>query len=207
MSVCLQTKMGDANVYVWNITESEEELAALVPYNCSGDMASMSSARRRKEWLAVRALLAEVFGKDERICYDEWGKPFLASGSGFITVSHTDGYALIAYSEEVEVGADIELLSRDVTRVAGKYVPEIELEDYKCNSMLLLRWCVCEALFKLVGDVEGTYKENIRMRPVRPRSSGSLKVVLYDDNAETIDDCKYTAYYMKAGELLICCVQ
>lgn len=206
MPLSLQTKMGDANVSVWSITETEEELVNLVPYDCSHALASMSGERRRKEWLAVRALLAEVCGSDERICYDEWGKPFLASGSGFITVSHTDGYALIAYSEEVEVGADIELISRDVTRVARKFVPEIEIEDYKCNSMLLLRWCVCEALFKLVGDVEGTYKDNIRMKPLRPRSSGSMTVVLYD-SADDIGGCKYTANYMKAGDLLICCVQ
>ena len=53
----------DARIYVWEITETEEELMATtsVPDNELEELQYTRSEARRKEKLATRALLNEIF--------------------------------------------------------------------------------------------------------------------------------------------------
>src|ERR1035437_1255385 len=46
-----------------------------------------SSTSRKLEYLSVRALLAELIGKETKIVYNKNNKPFLSDGSRFISRS------------------------------------------------------------------------------------------------------------------------
>lgn len=208
MPLFKEFKIGDIDVAVWKITETAEELSSLVAPECVAEAVLMKSCSRRLEWLAVRVLLARLCGKDARIVYDECGKPFLVGADGFISISHTRDYVLLAHSFSAPFGVDMELSSRDASVVARKFMKEPDvasLSPETANKALLIRWCVCEALFKLVGNVGGTYKDNVMLSSPFPASDGSLAVSL--NGCREVPDNEYVAHCFDEDGLIIVCLQ
>ena len=208
MPLFKEFKIGDIDVAVWKITETTEELSSLVAPECAVEVAHMKSCSRRQEWLAVRVLLARLCGKDARIVYDECGKPFLVGADGFISISHTRDYVLLAHSFSAPFGVDMELSSRDASVVARKFMKEPDvasLSPETANKALLIRWCVCEALFKLVGNVGGTYKDNVLLLSPFPAPDGSLTVSL--KGCRELPDSDYAARCVEEDGLVIVFLQ
>jgi phosphopantetheinyl transferase len=82
------------DVWVWKITETTDELSQLVPEGLACyAREKFASEKRRAEWLAVRVIMAQLFGDSAHIVYDVAGKPSIEGVSGYISVSHTKGYA------------------------------------------------------------------------------------------------------------------
>lgn len=175
-----QYNINGIEVAVWRMTETLDELIALVPEECAGVCrAKFSSEKRCKEWLAVRAMFARLFGPDARVVYDAAGKPSLEGLDTFISISHTDGYAAIACSRGTEIGLDIELLSRNVLSAAGRFMQRECLEGMssdEANRVALCHWCSKEALFKITGDLGGNFKDNISVGCSAVGDCGSLPV-------------------------------
>lgn len=165
MPLFRQYEIGGAKVSVWKITETLEELHALVPKECADFCRGESFHEKRSlEWLAVRAMLAQLFGDTVRVVYDCSGKPMLEGVGLFISISHTDGYAAVACSRDFEVGLDVELISRNVLAVATRFMQRDILEGLPpmdANRVALCHWCAKEALFKITGDLGGNFKDNI----------------------------------------------
>ena len=166
-----QYRLGGADVAVWRITETLDELLGMVPEDCAVyALDAFSSEKRRVEWLAVRAVLARLFGNGARVVYDAAGKPVLEGACGHISVSHTSGFAVVAFSRDGEVGVD-------VLPVAGRFMQLEHLEGLqRCESgfVALVHWCAKEALFKIVGDLGGNFKDNILVGIFDPHRSGSV---------------------------------
>lgn len=208
MPLFKEFKIGDIDVAVWKITETTEELSSLVAPECTAEAVHMKSCSRRQEWLAVRVLLARLCGKDARIVYDDCGKPFLVGADGFISISHTRDYVLLAHSFSAPFGVDMELSSRDASVVARKFMKEPDvasLSPETANKALLIRWCVCEALFKLVGNVGGTYKDNVLLLSPFPAPDGSLTVSL--KGCRELPDSDYAARCVEEDGLVIVFLQ
>ena len=194
---------GDVSVAVWAITETEGELLAMLPAEYSCTLAGVVGNGRRLEWLAVRALLVSLFGPHERIVYDGAGKPSLASGKCRISISHTDGYALLAYGGS-PFGVDVELVDRNLLPLARRVLRDDEawIATAECaNEMLLMRWCVSESLFKLVGNLGGTFRDNILMESAPLSCSGSIAVSLTGVRSGYGDG--FVAEYRKVDGLLV----
>ena len=194
---------GDVSVAVWAIRETEEELLAKLPAEYSCMISGIGSSKRRLEWLAVRALLLSLFGPHERIVYDGAGKPSLASGKYSISISHTDGYALLAYGG-CPFGMDAELMDRNLLPIAKRLLRDDEawVATAECaNEMLLMRWCVSESLFKLVGNVGGTFRDNILMESVPLSCPGNISVLLSGVHSCYGDG--FVAEYRKLDGLLV----
>ena len=208
MPLYKEFKIGDIDVAVWKITETTEELSSLVASECAAEAGQMKSCSRRQEWLAVRVLLARLCGRTARIVYDECGKPSLAGADGFISISHTRGYALLAHSLSQPFGVDMELSSRDASVAARKFMKESDLASLSpetANKAMLIRWCVCEALFKLVGNVGGTYKDNVLLLSPFPAPDGSLTVSL--KGCRELPDSDYAARCVEEDGLVIVFLQ
>lgn len=199
--------MGDIGVAVWKITETAEELSSLVAPDCAAEAALIGGEVRRREWLAVRALVACLYGNAARILYNIDGKPSLAGVDEYISISHTKGYALLARSSRAPLGVDVELASRDVSAVAAKFMKrsdELSLSPAFAKKAMLIRWCVCEALFKLVGDVGGTYKDNVFLESSLPGPDGTIAVELRGCNG--CPDCSFSTTCIETEGLCIVCV-
>lgn len=204
MPLYKEFKIGDIDVAVWKITETTEELSSLVASECAAEAGQMKSCSRRQERLAVRVLLARLCGSTARIVYDECGKPSLAGADGFISISHTHGYALLAHSLSQPFGVDMELSSRDASVAARKFMKESDvasLSSETANKAMLIHWCVCEALFKLVGNVGGTYRDNVSLSSPFPASDGSLAVSL--KGCREVPDNEYVAHCSDEDGLII----
>ena len=193
------------DVWVWKITETADELSLLVP----GEQAcyareAFASEIRRAEWLAVRAIVAQQFGDKARVVYDVAGKPSIEDVAGYISVSHTKGYAAVAFSRECEVGVDVELVSRDVLPVAGRFMPAESLDVFPSverNKVALLNWCAKEALFKITGDLGGNFKDNISVGELGSGERGRVTLTL--TGVDCFGEPLFVADYSFCEELLV----
>jgi len=76
---------------VWKIEEDIDTLLGMVVLDNEekNKYKSFTSTSRKLEFLSVRALLSELIGRDARIVYNKFNKPFLKDGSRFISISHS----------------------------------------------------------------------------------------------------------------------
>lgn len=164
---------------VWHITESENELEYLSGCTAS---AHASSPARRLEYLAVRSLMVSMDLDPETLAYQPSGKPYLRNTPGTISVSHTKNYAAIAFSEQSNVGIDIEQRSERVVRVRHKFMHPEEEDAVTKSAMdtstaLLVHWCAKEAVFKAVPEENIDFSHEIRVVRIpvlQPLSDGTI---------------------------------
>ena len=193
------------DVWVWKITETADELSLLVPEGLACyARGKFASEKRRAEWLAVRAIMAQLFGDSAHIVYDDAGKPSIEGVTGYISVSHTKGYAAVAFSRECEVGVDVELLSRDVLPVAARFMHVESLDLFppvKRNRVALVNWCAKEALFKITGDLGGNFKDNISVGELGSGERGRVTLTLM--GVDCLGEPLFVADYSFCEELLV----
>lgn len=169
----------NAAVALWRIEESKEELSFLVGSETMSELAALGygSDKRRVEWLAVRVLLAHLFGEAVRLKYHGDGRPFVEGFSGDISISHTSGWVAVAISADGRIGVDVELRSRNALNAASHFVRDEQLqaiESSSPNEAALLCWIAKEALFKVVGNLGGNFKENISVAPFKMCEEGII---------------------------------
>lgn len=167
---------------VWKITETIEELSSLVADEEQLTYANEAfcGEKRRREWLATRLLARRMFGENISIEYESSGRPYI-NAKGFISISHTNDYVAVAYSCDIPVGVDIERRDRDMSRSAARFVDEEELDAMDAvrrNDSLLLHWSVKEAVYKITGNLGGSFRDNIKIAPFRLENRGVLNVFL-----------------------------
>ena len=127
-----------AEIAVWQITETEEELKAIssTPSDEMEEISWIKSESLRKQRLAVRALLNELFDEKVYLNHHDNGKPFLENRSTNISITHTDKYVAVILHETEDVGIDIESLDRDFTAVELKALSEEEMSSWAFIGVL-----------------------------------------------------------------------
>jgi 4'-phosphopantetheinyl transferase len=184
---------------VWKI---EEELNTLLEYveldnEEKKKYKGFRSNSRKLEFLSVRALLAELLGKEAIIVYNKNNKPFLKDGSHFISISHSHKLTAILLSTNEKVGIDLEYMSVNISAFAFKFMnrkekvtKDPELRKYH----LYIHWCSKEALYKIC-DKEGiSIRNNIIIEPFKLMDSGELKGRVHSDKIKESFDLFYTRY-------------
>lgn len=208
MPLLRQYKIGGAEISVWKITETVDELSLLVPKDIAAVcFEKFSSEKRCLEWLAVRAMVAQLYGPAVRVVYDASGKPELAGADISISISHTEGYAAIACSRDFILGLDVERPTRSVLSVAERFMQADMLRDMlpdDANRLALCHWCAKEALFKITGNLGGNFKDNISVDCSGINESGtlSLELVGLECGGSFIADYRFVD-----GLLLVLCRQ
>lgn len=149
------------SIGIWHIVESKENLLEMhVDRGFDAtNVIKTKSELRLKQWLAVRLLLHEFY-QDVEISYNKFGKPFL-SNKVEISISHAGDYAVIALNTSKKCGIDIEKISSKVNRIKHKFLNAKELEIAKTVEELTLFWCAKEALYKLYGEKELIFNEQL----------------------------------------------
>ena len=82
----------DATIAVWQITETEQELIDLssTPSDEMEEISFLGSESLRKQRLAVRALLNELFEEKVYLSHHDNGKPYLENMVTNISITHTN---------------------------------------------------------------------------------------------------------------------
>ena len=173
-------------IAIWHITESADELYALLDTpRYDSALAAIHHEARRTEWLAVRVLVSEVLGNDKEIAYHASGKPYLIDDSWQISISHTKGYAAIAYHRTHGVGIDVERISTRVERIADRFThPDEALYIDACDEQgrmmqHLINWSAKETLYKCVEHpLAADFKNTFCISPYRMEQEGELAAIL-----------------------------
>lgn len=165
---------------VWKIEEDIDSLLSLVVLE-NGDkkrFKDFASTSRKLEFLSVRALLAELLGKEARIVYNKNNKPFLKDGSRFISITHSHKLTAIITSLDEKVGIDLEYMSSNISAFAFKFLNRREKvtknqDDRKYH--LYVHWCAKESLYKIC-DKEGiNFRKDITIEPFELKESGEIR--------------------------------
>ena len=203
MAIYLQKELENtAKIAVWKITETEEELIELssTPSDEMEEISFIKSESLRKQRLAVRALLNELFGEKVYLAHHDNGKPHIENDSINISISHTEKYVAVILDQNDEVGIDIESLDRDFSAVEKRALSEDEIDDLDDDKMeknfqLAIYWCAKEAIFKKISKYNVDFAEQIEIEKFRNNEEGELEATfIHKDGYEEEYKLEYITF-------------
>lgn len=175
---------------IWKVTETMDEFRFLLTdKSITPDFDNYKSPSRRLEFLAVRALLASILGKECKICHRPSGKPYMDSSDSRISISHTKGYVAVSIHPFKEVGIDIEFFSDRVRKVVDRFVGTDEMKlfeefgqkyfgelsaDKLFTCLYLLSWSAKETMFKMMGEDEVDFINHLHIESIQMPLGGDL---------------------------------
>ena len=190
MPLYLRKKLeNEAEIGVWQITETEEELIGLsaTPTDEMEEISFIRSESLRKQRLAVRSLLNVLFDEKVYLSHHDNGKPYIENNPINISITHTEKYVAVILHDEEEVGIDMESLDRDFSAVEKKALSEDEIDDLsddRRNEQLAIYWCAKEAIFKRVSVYNLDFAEQIEIERFRPRGEGELEATFINKDED-----------------------
>jgi 4'-phosphopantetheinyl transferase len=193
MPVILQKKY-DNNIHlaVWQITESHNELQAMLPSTILTDaeLASISNEQKQIEFfcsrLTIRHLAKHLGIKYLGIKKDEYGKPYLVGSDWQMSLTHTANYVAAVMHPTNALGMDMEKPSDKIRRIAKKVFSEKEIIDAEDDlEKLCILWSAKEALYKLYGKRQVFFIEHLMISEFKKNATeitGRLKINDLDEN-------------------------
>lgn len=175
-----QFKSNNADILIWEITESADELIGVLSnFECyKTEYESIKTDKRRIEFLAARVAINQLLAYEKMIVYDTSGKPFLKDEKTFISISHSKKWlALIAHPEH-KTGIDIECPTEKIVQVYKRFLnptEQKELYDEENSVKLQLAWSAKEALFKIIGDSAVDFAKQLHIFPFELKDEGYIK--------------------------------
>lgn len=168
------------SIAIWKIEESEEVLLSYFStlketfYN---QISSMGSPKRIKEFLSVRILISKLLGFENDVCYDKNGRPSLVERTEQISISHTQGYAVVILHPFHRVGVDIEQFREKIFRVKYKFLSTKELSQVDVNNelkYLTLIWSAKETLYKISENYLVEFDQDMEVESLQICSKGNM---------------------------------
>ena len=164
------------------------------------EISFIKSESLRKQRLAVRALLNELFGEKVYLAHHDNGKPYIENDSINISISHTEKYVAVILDQNDEVGIDIESLDRDFSAVEKRALSEDEIDDLDDDKMeknfqLAIYWCAKEAIFKKISKYNVDFAEQIEIEKFRNNEEGELEATfIHKDGYEEEYKLEYITF-------------
>jgi len=132
--------------------------------------ANISHPDKKKEWASSRLAIAAAL-ETLQIPYpgffkDEHGKSQSMSGYGFVSLTHTLGYAAAIYHRENPVGIDMDFIREKILRIGFRFLDETELNFLEKDPIhYTMAWSAKESIFKCQGKKGISFRENILLEP------------------------------------------
>jgi 4'-phosphopantetheinyl transferase len=196
----------DTFIGLWKIEENPAELENQLQLKDHelGVLRSLQGNKRNLHWLATRVLLRKMLNTEDYIdCRpDENGKPILLNLPHHISLSHSYDYAAVMISKEKRVGIDIEIIKTKIERVKNKFMTDEELsfiDNKNPIEHLYACWCAKEALYKLNGKKETSFKDNIRLQAFEYAEKGKLNGHINKKDSAS----NYTIFYKRFEDYMV----
>lgn len=189
-----------AEISVWEITESEDELLSIIsiPNEELEELFIIKSEARRREKLAVRALLNTVFNDKVYLGHHDNGSPFIQNNLTHISITHTTRFVAIITHPTEDVGIDIESINRDFSPVEKKALSDEEREDLSDknrNLQLAIYWCAKEAMYKRMSQHGVDFAKQMEIEKFNPREEGDIEATFINkDGSEEEFDLEYEIF-------------
>jgi phosphopantetheinyl transferase len=162
----------DGLIGVWQLTESSIELLPNFTIEELADSVFLkyTHEKRKVEWLATRVLIKKLIGFDFSITYSNSGKPIIDHAIyKHLSISHSRDFVAIILHQHLNVGIDIENITRNYNPIEQRYLSEVELlQVNKTPRNQCIYWCAKEAIFKLVPEDGVEFRQQIQISPFNP---------------------------------------
>jgi phosphopantetheinyl transferase len=196
---------GDCTVLLRPITEDEPTLLQGLELTPSeqDDLSGIHHPAQRVEWLACRTAIRQLIQRQE-VAYvglhkDEFGKPHLVGLPWSISLSHTSGWAAAVLHRSRPVGIDIEPIRDQFRRVVPRVLSTDEIAHANGDpGRLAVYWCAKEALYKLYGKRNLTFRDHLYIEPFADGASVLTGHVRLPNN-----EAKLTIHCLKTGPGLL----
>jgi 4'-phosphopantetheinyl transferase len=205
MPVILKIERKDGQrTAVWEIKEDEHTLLEKASLNKTAleTFPLTTNPGRRLEWLAVRALLKELYPRGlPTIAYLKNGKPVLIDHTDKISISHSGKMVAIALHSDRNPGIDIEILHPRILKIATRFLGVMEKEysgTHPTIEQLTIIWGAKEVMFKVYEHGGISFKNDFRIRPFTLSEKGPLEGFIDKDTIVTIP-----MEYIKIGNFIL----
>jgi 4'-phosphopantetheinyl transferase len=173
---------------IWKVEETIDELQAQLMLNQQelDFFSTLKKGKRNLHWLAGRVMIRTLLETSDfiQVKEDEFGKPYLPDFDYEISISHSYDYAGVMIGKH-KVGIDIEKMKKDLMSLAPKFLslPEINnLNPIDHSKQLYVNWCAKEALYKLYGKKELSFRHNIIIKGFDFSSKNMIQAEIRKDN-------------------------
>lgn len=189
---------------IWEISETKEELMEEINLS-KKDLKELDEIKiqsKKLQWLCVRMLLKNMLGYQPQIIYTNKGKPFLGNSQLKISVSHSDKFVALIINKKEETGIDIEKISNKPFRIKNKFLSSNELldiTDLDTLEKLHVYWGAKESLYKVYGEKEIIFKEDLFISPFKYFNNGEITGSIKKNNLQR----SYLLKYKKIQDYLL----
>lgn len=191
---------------VWEITETPDVLLQKVGLNAEEEKLynGFKNDVRRMHWLSYRVLLKELITDKEysHVIYDEFGKPYLQHDSHFLSVSHSGKYSAAIVSRDYPVGIDIEITHPKIERIVHKFLSDKEQQsigkEFRMEK-LYVYWGAKESLYKLYGERNLLFQEEMYLQPFDYKGQGSFNGEIKTEKFRK----EFVLYYEKLNDYML----
>lgn len=132
-------------------------------------------AKREAEKRSISLIVRELYGSDEKIEYDPFGKPHLTEKGDHISLSHSGPYYALLTHKQKPVGIDIQFPTEKLFRIRKKFLNPDELRF--CGENIrrhLLCWSAKESIYKMHGRPGVSLRTAIDVLPFEEGNSGVI---------------------------------
>ncbi len=198
MPVIEKIQSSESIIGVFQLQETIDELEKLYSdiRNSDEQIRSFQHEKRKREWLAVRILIAQLLETDFAIEYDKNGRPNIRHEKyHYLSISHSSEYVAVYIHQTKSVGIDIESLDRRFAYVEKKYLSEDELVQVQNHPHFrAIYWCCKEAIFKWAGREGVDFRKQINIKPFLPDSEQIIQADFYDIRANYVVQLRFIIF-------------
>ncbi|HBH07138.1 MAG TPA: hypothetical protein DDX92_11110 [Flavobacteriales bacterium] len=149
--------------------------------------------KRKAERQSISLIIRNIYGPEERVQYDEHGKPHLTANTDHISISHSGPFFALLSNKQKSVGIDIQFPTKKLFRIREKYLSSDELKF--CEGDIhrhLLCWSAKESIYKMNGIPGVSLRSDIDILPFSVGNSGIISGKLRASKEELNVDLAYS---------------
>ena len=194
---------------IWQIAESSTELLPTVQLSESEKKSPgiIKNEKRKREFLAVRALIKKIIDTDSTIIYENSGRPRLKNSKKNISISHSAELAVVFLSDR-NAGIDVENTNRNIAPLVKRFLLKEELEQTENSSdkqlMQTIYWSAKEAIFKCTSEEKILFNRQIHIHPFTLNNEGNFRGELKIKNRTFYFDI---SYFRVGNNVVVYCVE
>jgi phosphopantetheinyl transferase len=189
-------KIDSSSALAVKIIESQEDHSLdFLSFREKLSFANISHPDKKKEWATARLAISDAL-KALEVPYpgffkDEHGKSQAMNGQGYVSLTHTPGYAGAIFHREQPVGIDMDLVREKILNIGSRFLDPSELDFLQKDPVhFTMAWSAKESIFKCQGKRGVSFRENILLEPFGMEDlkiKGKIRGTDFADHHYTVD--------------------
>lgn len=189
-------KIDSSSALAIKIIESQENQSLdFLSFREKLSYSNISHPEKKKEWATARLAIYDALEALD-VPYpgffkDEHGKSQSMNGQGFVSLTHTPGFAAAIFHREQPVGIDMDLVREKILKIGFRFLDPSELDFLEKDPIqFTMAWSAKESIFKCQGKRGVSFRENILLEPFEINASkikGKIRGTDFADHHYTVD--------------------